>query len=168
MPSTGGSRRDRLGFIGEIGIHQIDLMLMGVDALLAGKHLYIEKPMTRHLEEAFKIYDMAKRTTRIVHVGSHGCSDRKYHRAREIVKSGKAGRLLWAQGSYCRNNPKGEWNYPIDPDGHRSTRHTARLANCVECRWRGQATTLICAIRRSRSRRVTERHSEWATASSAT
>ena len=95
--------------------------LMGVDALLAGKHLYIEKPMTRHLEEAFKIYDAAKRTKLIVQVGSHGCSDPKYHRAREIVKSGKAGRLLWAQGSYCRNNPKGEWNYTIEPEGTERT-----------------------------------------------
>jgi predicted dehydrogenase len=95
--------------------------IMGVDALLAGKHLYIEKPMTRHLDEAFTLYDTAKRTRRIVQVGSHGCSDPKYHRAREIVKSGVAGRLLWAQGSYCRNNPKGEWNYPIDPEGTERT-----------------------------------------------
>ena len=95
--------------------------IMGVDALLAGKHLYIEKPMTRHLDEAFKLHDTAKRTKRIVQVGSHGCSDPKYHRAREIVKSGTAGRLLWAQGSYCRNNPTGEWNYPIDPDGTERT-----------------------------------------------
>jgi predicted dehydrogenase len=94
---------------------------MGVDTLLAGKHLYIEKPMTRHLGEAFKIYDTAKKTKRIVQVGSHGCSDPKYHRAREIVKSGMAGRLLWAQGSYCRNNPKGEWNYTIDPEGNERT-----------------------------------------------
>lgn len=95
--------------------------IMGVDALLAGKHLYIEKPMTRQLDEAFKLYDTAKKTKRIVQVGSHGCSDPKYHRAREIVKSGSAGRLLWAQGSYCRNNPKGEWNYPIDPEGNERT-----------------------------------------------
>ena len=94
---------------------------MGVDALVAGKHLYIEKPMTRHLDEAFKLYDTAKRTKGIVQVGSHGCSDPKYHRARAIVKAGTAGRLLWAQGSYCRNNPKGEWNYVIDPEANERT-----------------------------------------------
>jgi hypothetical protein len=32
------------------------------------------------------------------------------------VKTGVLGRLLWAQASYCRNIPKGEWNYPIDPE----------------------------------------------------
>jgi predicted dehydrogenase len=70
--------------------------------------------MTRTLEEAFKVYDMAKKTNRIVQVGAHGCSDPKWHKAREVIKSGKLGRVLWAQASSCRNNPKGEWNYPID------------------------------------------------------
>jgi predicted dehydrogenase len=89
---------------------------MGVDALDAGKHLYIEKPMTRYLDEAFKIHDAAKRAKRLVQVGSHGCSDTKYLRARDVIKEGTLGRLLWAQGSYCRNNPKGEWNYTLEPD----------------------------------------------------
>jgi predicted dehydrogenase len=89
---------------------------IGLDALLAGKHLYIEKPMTRHLDEGFTIYDAAKRTKLLVQVGSHGCSDPKYHRARDLVAGGAVGQLLWAQGSYCRNNPKGEWNYALAPE----------------------------------------------------
>ncbi len=94
---------------------------IGLDALLAGKHLYIEKPMTRYLDEAFRIHDAAKRTKRLVQVGSHGCSDPKYHRARDLVKSGTLGQLLWAQGSYCRNNPTGEWNYKLEPDATERT-----------------------------------------------
>jgi predicted dehydrogenase len=89
---------------------------MGVDTLEAGKHLYIEKPMTRYLDEAFKIHDAAKRARRLVQVGSHGCSDTKYLRARDVIKEGTLGQLLWAQGSYCRNNPKGEWNYTLEPE----------------------------------------------------
>lgn len=89
---------------------------IAIEAMEAGKHIYVEKPMTRTLDEAFKLYDVAKRTNRSVQVGSHGCSDPKWHKAREIVKSGKLGTLLWAQGSYCRNNPKGEWNYKIEPE----------------------------------------------------
>ena len=89
---------------------------IGIDALLSGKHVYIEKPMTRRLDEAFKIYDVAKETKLIVQVGSQGCSDTKYLHARELVKAGAIGPLLWAQGSYCRNNPTGEWNYPIEPE----------------------------------------------------
>lgn len=89
---------------------------MAIEAMEAGKHIYVEKPMTHTLDEAFKVYEVARRTNRLVQVGSHGCSDPKWHKAREIVKSGRLGRILWAQGSYCRNNPKGEWNYKIDPE----------------------------------------------------
>ena len=89
---------------------------MAIEAMEAGKHIYVEKPMTHTLDEAFKVCETARRTKRLVQVGSHGCSDPKWHKAREIVKSGRLGTILWAQGSYCRNNPKGEWNYKIDPD----------------------------------------------------
>ena len=94
---------------------------MGLDAILAGKHIYIEKPMTRRLDEAFKIYDAATETGMIVQVGSHGCSDPKILRAREIVKQGALGPVLWAQGSYCRNNPRGEWNYKLEPEATAQT-----------------------------------------------
>jgi predicted dehydrogenase len=94
---------------------------IGLDALLAGKHVYVEKPMTRRLDEAFKIYDAAKETGLRVQVGSQGCSDPKFLRARDLIAKGAVGQLLWAQGSYCRNNPKGEWNYPIDPEATAQT-----------------------------------------------
>ncbi len=95
--------------------------LMGVDALMAGKHLYIEKPMTRRLDEAFAIQDAARRAQRLVQVGAHGCSDPRWLKAREIISGGSLGRLLWAQGSYCRNNPKGEWNYTLNPEANEQT-----------------------------------------------
>ncbi|MFN7948146.1 MAG: Gfo/Idh/MocA family oxidoreductase [Blastocatellia bacterium] len=94
---------------------------IAVEAMEAGKHVYVEKPMTRTLDEAFKLYDAAKRYKRIVQVGSHGCSDPKWHKARDIVKECRLGQLLWAQGSYCRNNPKGEWNYKIEKEASEQT-----------------------------------------------
>ena len=89
---------------------------ISVDAMNAGKHVYVEKPMTRYLGEAFEIYDTQKKTGKILQVGSQGCSDRKWHVAAEMIKAGKIGPLTLGQGSYMRNNPKGEWNYAIDPD----------------------------------------------------
>jgi predicted dehydrogenase len=94
---------------------------MAVEAMQAGKHIYLEKPMAHSIEEAFKIYDTAKRTNRFVQVGAHGTSDPKWHKSREIVRSGRMGKVLWAQGSYCRNNPKGEWNYEIEPEANEQT-----------------------------------------------
>jgi predicted dehydrogenase len=89
---------------------------IAIEAMQAGKHIYVEKPMTRTLEEAFKLRETAKQTNRIVQVGAHGTSDPKWHKARDIIKSGRIGHVHWAQASYCRNNPKGEWNYAIDPE----------------------------------------------------
>ncbi len=95
-------------------------------AMQTGRHVYCEKPMTRTLDEAFRMYDVAKSTNRLVQVGSHGSSDPKYLKAREVVRTGVLGRMLWAQGSYCRNIPKGEWNYPIDPECTEQTVDWAR------------------------------------------
>lgn len=86
-----------------------------VEAMEAGKHVYVEKPMTRYFSEALKMLDTAKRTRRLVQVGSQGCTDAKWHKAGELIRAGNIGTVIWAQGSYCRNNPTGEWNYNIDP-----------------------------------------------------
>lgn len=84
-----------------------------LDALNAGKHVYVEKPMTRYLGEAFEVHDAVKKTGKILQVGSQGCSDLKWHKAAEWIKAGKIGEVVMSQGSYMRNNPKGEWNYAI-------------------------------------------------------
>ncbi|MCC6232392.1 MAG: Gfo/Idh/MocA family oxidoreductase [Verrucomicrobiales bacterium] len=86
---------------------------ISVDGMNAGKHIYVEKPMARYLPEGFEIYDAVKKTGKILQVGSQGCSDAKWHKAAELCKSGKIGQLVLGQGSYMRNSPKGEWNYPI-------------------------------------------------------
>lgn len=84
-----------------------------VAALQAGKHVYCEKPMCRYLGEAFQVYDAVKSSGKIIQIGSQGTSDMKYHKAAEMIKAGKIGPVVLLQGSYMRNNPKGEWNYSI-------------------------------------------------------
>jgi predicted dehydrogenase len=105
---------------------------VAIDALQAGKHVYGEKPLARYLEEGFRIYDTVKRTGKVFQVGSQYTSDKKYHKAAEWIRAGKLGPLVWAQGSYCRNNEKNsEWTYPIDSD--------ANTANLDWDRWQGRA-----------------------------
>lgn len=88
---------------------------VSVDSMKSGKHVYVEKPMTRYLGEAFEIYDACKSTGKLVQVGSQGCSDLKWHKAASIIKGGGIGQVVMSQGSYMRNAPKGEWNYGIQP-----------------------------------------------------
>lgn len=87
-----------------------------IGAMESGKHVYCEKPLTRYLGEAFEVHDVVKKTGKILQVGSQGCSAAAWHKAADLIMAGKIGQLVWAQGYYCRNNPKGEWNYPIDVD----------------------------------------------------
>lgn len=99
-----------------VATHDVWHKQISIDAMNAGKHIYCEKPMTRYLGEAFEIYDVVKKTGRIFTVGSQGCSAGAWHKSADLIKSGKLGTLVWSQGYYCRNNPKGEWNYAIEKE----------------------------------------------------
>jgi predicted dehydrogenase len=92
-----------------------------MDAMESGKHVYCEKPMTRYLGEAFKIYDVVQKTGKVFQVGSQGTSAQGWHRAAQLIKEGAIGKPIWAQGYYCRNNPKGEWNYSIREEANADT-----------------------------------------------
>src|SRR6266446_9793215 len=89
---------------------------ISIDALEAGKHVYCEKPLTRYLDEAFRVHDTVKRTGKVFQVGSQGCSAAGWHKCAELINAGKIGTLVWGQGYYCRNSVNGEWNYPIEPE----------------------------------------------------
>ena len=90
---------------------------IAIDAMDAGKHVYCEKPMTRYLDEGFKIYDAVKRTGKKFQIGSQYCTEGKWHKAAEMIRDGKIGPLVLAQDSYMRNSPDGEWNYyQIEPE----------------------------------------------------
>lgn len=94
---------------------------IAIDALDSGKHVYVEKPLARYLDEGFRLYDAVKRTKKVLQAGSQYCSDAKYHQVAQWIRGGKLGPLVWAQGSYCRNNPQNsEWTYKIDPEASES------------------------------------------------
>ena len=89
---------------------------MVLDALAAGKDVYIEKPMTHRIEDGPKMIEAARRSDRIVQVGSQGRSSFLQKKAREIVASGQLGKVSKIIASYNRNSSTGAWNYPIPPD----------------------------------------------------
>jgi predicted dehydrogenase len=89
---------------------------MVLDALAAGKDIYIEKPMTHRIEDGPKMIQAAKRANRVVQVGSQWISSAQHKKAREIVQSGKLGKVTKITAAYNRNSSTGAWNYPIPPD----------------------------------------------------
>src|ERR1035438_8400314 len=56
---------------------------ISIDALESGKHVYWEKPMTRYLDEAFRVHDVVKKTGKIFQVGSQGTSAEGWHKCGE-------------------------------------------------------------------------------------
>jgi predicted dehydrogenase len=93
---------------------------ISMDAIQAGKHVYCEKPMTRYLGDAFKVYDTVKKAPKLTfQIGSQGTSAGGWKKCADLIAEGKLGQLVWAQGFYCRNSVNGEWNDPpfnIDKD----------------------------------------------------
>lgn len=85
---------------------------MAIDALLAGKDVYLEKPMTLRLGDALRLREVVKANPDLrLQVGTQMTNMPKFHEARKVIESGMLGKPLWAQTSYCRNSKDGEWNY---------------------------------------------------------
>jgi predicted dehydrogenase len=89
---------------------------MVVDALNAGKDVYVEKPLTYAIDEGRKIADAIRRTGRILQVGSQGISSATVAKARELIQAGRLGQITMVRASYNRNTAEGAWLYPIPPD----------------------------------------------------
>ncbi len=100
---------------------------MTLDALAAGKDVYLEKPMTFAVEEGLEIIAAVEKHGRILEVGSQGVSSALQARAREIVKSGRLGQVTLVRASYHRNSRGGAWLYPIPPDASERTVDWARF-----------------------------------------
>ena len=87
---------------------------MAIEAMKAGKDVYLEKPMTYTWQEAKEVAKVAKETGRILQVGAQSASQDQWWQANKLIKDGAIGKLLWTSSGYSRNSTKGEWNYTID------------------------------------------------------
>ena len=76
---------------------------ISIEAMEAGKDVYVEKPMTHTVEQAIRLRDVVKRTGRTLQVGPNGTANDSYWAAHEAVRSGRIGKVTWAHASYNRN-----------------------------------------------------------------
>jgi predicted dehydrogenase len=77
--------------------------LMTMLACAAGKDVYVEKPLTLFVREGRWIVDVAKRTGRVVQVGTQQRSGPHYQAARKLVGDGQIGNVLSARMTAYRN-----------------------------------------------------------------
>jgi predicted dehydrogenase len=94
---------------------------MTTEALAAGKHVYIEKPMTWSIEEGPKIIRAEKKSGKVLQVGSGASSSMITAKAKELIKEGAIGKVNMIRMSNNRNSASGAWVYPIAPDASQKT-----------------------------------------------
>jgi predicted dehydrogenase len=81
-------------------------------ALLAGKHVLVEKPMATHLDEAAELVEIAKTSPGILHPAPHIILSETYQTIWKRLHRGDIGRVLTARALYGWAGPWwGQWFY---------------------------------------------------------
>ena len=89
---------------------------IAVDAMNAGKDVYLEKPMVQRIDDGKLVVDAQQKTGRILQVGSQRVSSIVYQKAQELMQSGSIGKLNMVEAWWDRNSAIGAWQYSIPPD----------------------------------------------------
>jgi predicted dehydrogenase len=128
---TGGRARDYGDWKALLADPSIDAVIVAtpdhwhrihtVEALRAGKHVYLEKPMTLNIEDGPEMIAAARASSRVLQVGSQGMSSKTQETARDMIRAGKLGKVTMIRASYNRNSQSGAWLYPIPPDANEKT-----------------------------------------------
>jgi predicted dehydrogenase len=92
-----------------------------IDAMRAGKDVYLEKPMIHIYPDGPEIIETARSTNRILQVGSQRVSSIVYAKAKELLASGAIGKLNMVAARWDRNSSIGAWNYSVPPDASPTT-----------------------------------------------
>lgn len=94
---------------------------MGIDAARAGKHIYIEKGLTRTVDEAFALRKAIKESGVVMQLGHQGRQTASFIKAKEIIRKNILGKISLIEVCTNRNDPNGAWVYPIHPNANAST-----------------------------------------------
>ena len=94
---------------------------MAVEAMEAGKDVYVEKPMVQKWEDGLRVLETQKKTGRLCQVGSQRVSSIVYHKAKELLAQGAIGELNLVEAWWNRNSALGAWQYSIPPDASPET-----------------------------------------------
>jgi len=87
---------------------------IAIDAANAGKHVYVEKCMTRTAEEAVALRDTVKKNKIKFQLGHQGRQTDTSLKAKELVDKGVLGKITLVETTTNRNNPFAAWIWPID------------------------------------------------------
>ena len=86
---------------------------MAIEALQAGKHVYLEKPMTHNIAETYALTEAVKSSDKVFQVGHQHRQTQSFVTAQDVINKKILGHVSLVQVSTNRNSDNGAWQYPI-------------------------------------------------------
>lgn len=94
---------------------------MAIAALKAGKHVYVEKPMTHNINETYELKEVAENSDKVFAVGHQHRQTQSFLTAQDIIKKNILGHVSLIQANTNRNDDNGAWQYTIHENANPST-----------------------------------------------
>ena len=94
---------------------------MAIDAMKAGKHVHVEKPMVQKIADGLRVLNTQRETGKVLQVGSKQFRDPILQKAKALIKDGAIGQLTIVESQVSRNNGNGAWQYSIPTDASTKT-----------------------------------------------
>jgi predicted dehydrogenase len=104
---------------------------MAVDAMAAGKDVYLEPPIALSIEEAQQVQRGASSLKRVVQLNCPEIQDARYRQAHDLIVEGAVGKVVSVQAAYSSNAVDCEWNDYVEEE--------ASLTNLNWDLWQGPA-----------------------------
>ena len=89
---------------------------MTMDAMTAGKDVYLEPPMALSIEEGQQIRKAAGSLKRVLQLGCPEIQDPRHKVVHELILEGAVGKLMSVQSSASSNSEDGEWNEFVEEE----------------------------------------------------
>ncbi len=113
--------RDYRDLLKREDIEAVDIVLptflhaqVGIEALNAGKHVLLEKPMAASAEQCDRLLEAARRNEKVLSIGHEFRLSTQWTKVKELVDQGKIGKPLYAMVSLFRfpyRKGSDEWRY---------------------------------------------------------
>src|SRR5262245_11841559 len=82
---------------------------IALDAVAAGKDVYVEKPVSHTIEEGAEMVRVIEASKQVVQTGTQQRSWEHYLQGKELVQSGKLGQITFVQAYWYQHARKGDW-----------------------------------------------------------
>ena len=86
---------------------------IAIAALKAGKHVYVEKPMTHNIKETYELKEAVETSGLVLQVGHQHRQTQSFLAAQDVIKKKILGHISLIQVNTNRNSDNGAWQYGI-------------------------------------------------------